>query len=301
MLFAGLIITGVAHGQIAQSPVETPTVYGGTIDRYAQFESVNIKPRGVTVWMPENYRKGDPCDVLYMHDAQMLFDSTVTWNGQEWQVDEVLSRLIKEGEIKPCIVVAIDNTNDRLLEYFPPKTCRYLPPAVRANVDTTKYLGDAYLKFIVEELKPFVDEHYQPLTTPEHTFMMGSSMGGLISIYAQCEYPEVFGGVACLSSHLSFFMLPGVVDNNVWAKAFRDYLTEKLPQANSRLIYMDRGTEDIDAGYALFQPQVDTLLKQLGWNEQHFHTQVFPGHQHRETSWAKRLHIPVTFIMSKAK
>ena len=173
-----------------------PTVARGTLERFPQFTSQYVPSRDVVVWLPEGYQTGDSCDVLYMHDGNMLFDATTTWNRREWQVDEVTDSLIQAGLIRPCIVVGIYNTDDRLTEYFPAKTWQHVAEADRKDADLKKLTADAYLQFIVEELKPFIDQRYKPLTTREHTFMMGSSMGGLISLYALCEYPQEFGGVA---------------------------------------------------------------------------------------------------------
>ena len=75
-----------------------------------------MTPRTVSVWLPEGYRAGEECCVLYMHDGQMLFDSTTTWNRQEWKVDEVLGGLMADGSVKRTIVVGIDNTPERLRE-----------------------------------------------------------------------------------------------------------------------------------------------------------------------------------------
>ena len=277
----------------------TPTASRGTLDRYPQFASQHIKSRDVLVWLPEGYQPGEPCDVLYMHDGQMLFDATTTWNRQEWQVDEILSRLIDEDRIRRCIVVGIYNTDDRLFEYFPTKTWQQVSEADRKNVKLEKLTADAYLQFIVEELKPFIDEHYQPLTTREHTFMMGSCMGGLISLYALCEYPQVFGGVACLSSHLSMAHLPGGIDGEAWATGFRNYVGLHLPTANGSLIYMDHGTEDLDADYGAYQQPLDSFITALGWNDTHYMSRVYDGHGHNETCWAKRLDQPLVFLLSK--
>lgn len=276
-----------------------PTVSDGTLERYPAFESKFISSRDVAVWLPEGYQPGDSCDVLYMHDGQMLFDSTTTWNHQEWEVDETLARLIKENTIRPTIVVAIDNTSKRLDEYFPTKTYQYVPQDKRKHVDVEDFKGDEYLRFIVEELKPFIDERYQPLTSREHTFMAGSSMGGLISLYALCEYPQVFGGVACLSSHLSMAHLSMWMKDEVWANAFREYVKNHLPEANSSLIYMDHGTKDLDAAYGPYQEQLDTVFAQAGWTESHYRSLVFEGHGHKETFWAMRLPNILTYLLSK--
>ena len=276
-----------------------PTVARGTLERFPQFTSQYVPSRDVVVWLPEGYQTGDSCDVLYMHDGNMLFDATTTWNRREWQVDEVTDSLIQAGLIRPCIVVGIYNTDDRLTEYFPAKTWQHVAEADRKDADLKKLTADAYLQFIVEELKPFIDQRYKPLTTREHTFMMGSSMGGLISLYALCEYPQVFGGVACLSSHLSMAHLPNGVDGEPWATGFRNYVGQHLPEANGSLVYMDHGTEGFDADYGQYQEQLDSVIRAKGWDTQHYMSLVFDGDDHNETCWGKRLNQPLQFLLSK--
>lgn len=282
-----------------QSARAMPSVSKGRLELYPQFRSQFVPPRDVAVWVPEGYRTGDSCCVLYMHDGNMLFDASTTWNHQEWRVDEVMDSLMQAGSIRPCIVVGIYNTDDRLTEYFPSKSQQFVPEDQRRDAKLEQLTADDYLRFIVEELKPFIDQRYKPLTTREHTFMMGSSMGGLISLYAQCEYPQVFGGVACLSSHLSMDHLPDGVDGDVWATAFRDYVDAKLPEANSCLIYMDHGTEDFDADYGEYQQLLDGVITGHGFDSTHFMTRVYQGHRHRETSWAERLDQPLLFLLGK--
>lgn len=276
-----------------------PTVTLGTLERFPQFKSQFVPARDVVVWLPEGFQTGDSCDVLYMHDGNMLFDATTTWNRQEWCVDEVMDSLIKANKIRPCIVVGIYNTDDRLTEYFPAKTWQYVPEADRKDAKLDKLTADAYLKFIVEELKPYIDERYRPLTSREHTFMMGSSMGGLISLYALCEYPQVFGGVACLSSHLSMGHLPDGFDGEAWATGFRDYVGQHLPEANGSLIYMDHGTKDFDADYGKYQDLLDHVIESKGWDKSHYRSLVFEGQGHKETAWASRLDQPLTFLLGK--
>ena len=276
-----------------------PTVARGTLERFPQFTSQYVPSRDVVVWLPEGYQTGDSCDVLYMHDGNMLFDATTTWNRREWQVDEVTDSLIQAGLIRPCIVVGIYNTDDRLTEYFPAKTWQHVAETDRKDADLEKLTADAYLQFIVEELKPFIDQRYKPLSTREHTFMMGSSMGGVISLYALCEYPQVFGGVACLSSHLSMAHLPNGVDGEPWATGFRNYVGQHLPEANGSLVYMDHGTEGFDADYGQYQEQLDSVIRAKGWDAQHYMSLVFNGDDHNETCWGKRLNQPLQFLLSK--
>jgi len=267
-----------------------PVVSAGTLEWYRNFESEYIRARDVVVWLPDGYQKGDSCDVLYMHDGQMLFDADVTWNHQEWNVDEVADSLMKEGSVRPFIVVGIYNTEDRLIEYFPDK-------AAPEGSLTDEPHGDAYLAFIVKELKPQIDSTYHP----GKAYIAGSSCGGLISLYALCEYPDVFSGAACLSTHSSMDHLPFVKDFSAMAESLRSYLRENLPSANTRLLYMDYGLAGMDKDYGPSQKKIDSLMAELGWDAEHYRSLTFPGHDHNETCWARRLHIPLEFLLRERR
>ena len=298
VLIMVLSIVCCAMPLLAQEPAEAPQqVSMGRLEFFPQFKSQYIEARNVTVWLPDGYVEGEPCDVLYMHDGQMLFDATSTWNKQEWQVDEVMGRLIAEGKIRRCIVVGIDNSKNRIYDYFPTKCYEYVPQDLRTDVDVSTFKGDEYLRFLVEEVKPFIDRRYRPLTSREHTFVMGSSMGGLISMYALCEYPQVFGGAVCMSTHSSMNFNSPKFNSDAWATGFRNYVKDKLPEANSCLIYMDRGDVELDGTYAASQYALDKMITGLGWDSNHFESLVFEGNQHMETYWAQRLHYPLMFIL----
>lgn len=284
----------------AQEPVKSSQVVSaGTLESYPLFPSKVIEPRNVTVWLPQDYVLGEPCDVLYMHDGQMLFDANVTWNHQEWQVDEVLGRLVEQGMARRCIVVGVDNTSNRLFDYFPTRSFEAVPREKRLDVDLTKFKGDEYLQFLVQELKPFIDRRYKPLTSMEHTFVMGSSMGGLISLYAMCEYPQVFGGAVCMSTHVSMMFPDPSFDSSAWCDGFRKYVEENMPSPATHLLYMDRGTVELDGSYGPAQSMMDAMLKRHGWDDTHFVSRVFDGHKHMETYWAERLDQPLLFILKK--
>ena len=289
-----------ALSMVAQEPAATTQkVSYGSLEFFPNFKSQIIEPRNVTVWLPDGYTVSEPCDVLYMHDGQMLFDANITWNHQEWQVDEVMGRLIAEGKTRRCIVVGVDNTKNRLNDYFPTMCYRKVPAGKRQEVSTAVYKGDEYLRFLVEEVKPFIDSRYKPLTSREHTFVMGSSMGGLISLYALCNYPEVFGGAVCMSTHLSMNFFNPSFDSEAWAQGFREYVKENLPAPNTALLYMDRGDVELDGTYGPYQDQMDEMIKGLGWDDKHFVSRVFKGHKHMETFWAERLDQPFLFLLKK--
>lgn len=284
-----------------------PRPCAGRIETHA-LTSNYIDARTVQVWLPADFKQSKKYDVLYMHDGQMLFDSSTTWNRQEWQVDETLNRLRRERKIRPTIVVAIPNNGSkRHAEFFPQKAFEMLPPMLRDSLYTlersprqpmfvSEVMSDSYLKFLVYELKPLIDKTYPTRRSRKHTFVAGSSMGGLISLYAMCEYPKVFGGVACLSTHWTGVFQ--AADNPIPATFVR-YLEEKLPLRGKHKFYFDHGTATIDAWYADSQQQVDALLKRKGIKPKHFRTYVFEGEPHNEQAWAKRLYIPFTFLLGK--
>ncbi len=297
ILIVGLIFSLPIVGQV--------TVSSGTVKRLEKFFSKYVDARNVDVWLPDGYTKRKKYAVLYMHDGQMLFDAGTTWNKQEWGVDETLAGLIKDGKIKETIVVGIWNNGEyRHSEYFPQKVLAEIPAEQReivvANQLKNKPQADNYLKFLVEELKPYIDKNFSTKKDRRNTFVMGSSMGGLISIYALCEYPNIFGGAAGLSTHLPLISVQNVDEkNDAIAASFRSYLEKNLPKTDSRKIYFDYGDQTLDALYPPLQKKVDALMQAQGWTEKGWTTKFFPGESHSETSWAKRLNIPLEFLMAK--
>jgi predicted alpha/beta superfamily hydrolase len=276
----------------------------GTLQRFENFPSAYVQPRNIDVWLPDNYNTRQKYPVLYMHDGQMLFDSTSTWNHQEWGVDETLKQLLAAGKIRECIVVAIHNQGKlRHQEYFPQKPfeCldaaekQVLREAIHGGKDDFEPISDRYLKFIVTELKPYIDSSFSTKRNRSSTYIAGSSMGGLISLYAICEYPTVFGGAACLSTHW-----PGIFrnDNNPFPDAMLRYLAKYQPDSKAHKLYFDHGTATLDSLYKPAQVKVDSLLQQK-WNGANWMSREFPGEAHAETAWAKRLHIPFEFLLTK--
>ncbi|MGI2259215.1 alpha/beta hydrolase [Shewanella sp. GXUN23E] len=280
-----------------------PEVSAGSLHRLQDVPFSSIPSRPVDVWLPE-HAQGQQLAVLYMHDGQMLFDATTTWNGQEWRVDEVAQQLIDAGKTRPFMVVAIHNGGPhRHAEYFPQQPFDNLAEADRqrlfnyqqqAGVPVEAPYSDKYLRFLVQELKPYIDSHYPVDGGPESTFIMGSSMGGLISMYALTQYPEVFGGAACLSTHW-----PGVFEmaDNPLPAALLSYLQQSLPKANSRRLYFDYGDQTLDALYPPLQRQADAIMQARGWQAPYWLTEFFSGAGHTEQAWADRLEIPLQFLL----
>jgi enterochelin esterase-like enzyme len=277
----------------------------GRIERLAPIASRHVAARAVDVWLPADYSASKRYNVLYMHDGQNLFDGRLHMSGKSWEADMAVDRLVKAGRIADTIIVGIWNAGvDRYAEYYPEKVLAFSPEAVRreyvVEASNGRSLADAYLRFIVEELKPAIDRQYPTRPGPESTFIVGSSMGGLISIYALCEYPQVFGGAAGLSTHWvgrPTAWGPERARNAALPMAAMAYLCQKLPTAESHRIYTDRGDDWLDSLYAPAHRFVAEVLRDRGYGAASAMTRVVDGAGHSEADWAARLDLPLLFLM----
>ncbi len=259
---------------------------------FPSFPSSLVTQRTVHVWLPPGYGI-DPeyrYPVIYAHDGQNLFIPECSFAGIDWGLDEALSRLGSEGVTLP-LVVAIWNTPHRYCEYDPQQVYEQLLTIEEQTTYAAEHgcpASDLYLRFIVEELKPYLDVNLPTLTGPENTFMIGSSMGGLISAYALCNYPDIFGGVACISTH--------------WTACYAmmlEYCRKHLPPPGNHKLYFDYGTETDDAPYEPYQLEVDALLHAIGYRRGiDWLTLKFPGAEHSEQSWRRRVDIPLRFLLT---
>jgi predicted alpha/beta superfamily hydrolase len=274
----------------------------GRIVSIKDYQSKFVLPRNVDIWLPEDYDQSstERYAVLYMQDGQNLFSSGSSYGGVEWQVDETLSRLRMHDSVRKVIVVGIWNSAKRFLEYNPAKAYKLLRPAIQKELETEyggKPLSDEYLKFMVKELKPYIDAHFRTKKDRANTYVAGSSMGGLISLYALFEYPTIFGGAACISTHWPV----SIKRNGPEApKALLNYIRTHLPQQECRL-YFDHGTATLDSWYTPYQGMVDVLLKQRAPKTLHWISKVYNGAEHNEASWQKRFDTVAYFLMPPVK
>lgn len=240
----------------------------GKVEYHKEFaSSILNNKRDIIVWLPIGYNPqknpNKKYPVLYMHDGQNIMDPKTAYVGKDWRVDETVMKLIKQKKIKEIIVVGIYNTPDRLDEY------------------SWSEKGQNYLKFIVTELKPFIDSSYKTLSDKDNTAIMGSSMGGLISFYAAWHYPNIFTMAGCMSS--SFYY-----NNDKSLKLVQSYRGKKKQVK----FYIDHGEDGLIRGQKMF-----CLLTQkgyvLGQDIDYFYA---PGAEHNEKEWAARLERPLIFF-----
>jgi predicted alpha/beta superfamily hydrolase len=282
----------VVKAETRPKPISGPGVTGH-LERFEAFPSDHVTARHVDIWLPPSYTKNPDkrYPVLYMHDGQNVFDPATSYTKIDWGVDEAMTRLIQTGQIREAIVVGIWNTPRRFQEYMPAKAiigASFHPGGDGAPVPVSDLSSDGYLRFLVKELKPFVDGRYRTLTRPQDTSVMGSSMGGLISVYAVAEYPDVFGNAGCVSTHWP--VGKGIVV---------DYLAKKLPPPGRHRWYFDYGSAGIDVEYGPYQQRADALMQKAGYTAGgNWITRRFFGANHNEAAWRERIEVPLTFLLS---
>jgi predicted alpha/beta superfamily hydrolase len=216
--------------------------------------------------------------VLYMHDGQNCWDDPVEPFGHGgWCVNLAADRLIDAGAIVPFIGVGVANTPDRLQEYGP-------------GPDIFSADRQPYIRYLVDDVKAEVDRRYRTLTDAAHTALMGSSMGGVISLQAAIVRPDVFGQAACLSSAFIFGDASG--------HSYFD-LIKKLGKQPVRL-YLDSGTAGRQQDGAPKTRAMVALLRETGWKEgvdlMHFED---TGAEHNERAWRARVDRPLWFLFGK--
>jgi predicted alpha/beta superfamily hydrolase len=282
----GVILIIFLCGSVTAQREHTLT---GDVRLHKSFHSKILNnDRDVIVYLPPGYdtaaKKHYP--VFYMQDGQNLFDGATSFiAGQEWRVDEAAQSLINTGKIEPLIIVGIYNAGvERVNEYTAAQDQKY-----RAGGK-----ADLYGRFLVEELKPFIDRTYRTRADAQHTGLGGSSLGGLISLYLGLKYPAVFTRIAVVSPSVFW------ADNQI--VHYTEGQTRKLPL----LIWLDVGTrEGRDANEAQSTVDGARLLKQTliakGWKEgKDLKYLEAAGAEHNENAWAARIDQILQFLFSKS-
>jgi len=243
--------------------------------------------RPVIVLLPPGYREETErrYPVLYMHDGQNLFDASTSFIGAEWGVDEAANRLIEEGQIEPLIIVGIYNTSNRAYEYTP-------------VADSSRGEGggaELYADFIINDLKPFIDENYRTKPDRANTGVMGSSLGGICSLYLGWEHRDVFSRIGAMSTSYGF------ANQDIVRR-----IKARAPASGTR-IWIDMGTAEggdrngdgVSDMIELHRAVRDTLVghgMKLGRDLRYVEDE---GAVHNEHAWASRFPRALAFLFPK--
>lgn len=227
----------------------------------------------IWLYLPAGYKDSEKSyPVIYMHDAQNLFDASTSYAG-EWKVDETLDSL----KDPTAIIVGIEHGGDKRIDELTP-------------FPNEKYgggKGAAYVDFIRSTLKPFIDSNYRTLKGPENTIIFGSSLGGLISFYAAIKYPETFGAA-------------GVFSPSFWFSPENYEFVKRLPLDPSQKFYFMAGTKESDTEVAEVN-QMISLLKEKGLKDENFNVVFIKDGEHNEKLWSQAFPKAYLWLMQNLK
>lgn len=220
--------------------------------------------RRIWLYLPLDYQiSTKKYPVIYMHDAQNIFDVKTSFSG-EWEVDESLNNLFSQGDYG-AIVVGIDNGgSSRLNEYSPWKNSTY-----NAGGD-----ADKYLQFIVETLKPYIDANYRTKIEAKNTGLIGSSMGGLISLYGGVKYPNIFGKIGSASPAYWFVI-----------NELENYINSKSDLSNLK-VYHVAGKNESSTMVTNIQ-KIEQKIRQKGVSVVNSKIKIDDDGTHTESYWKR--------------
>ncbi len=248
-----------------------PRIQGNVVyHRKLKGEGLNYS-RDVIVWLPPSYQteKKRRYPVLYMHDGQNIFDPSTSFSGKDWRVDEIADSLIAVKAMEEIIIVGIYNSPDRLQEY------------------SDSPLGQAYMNFVIDDVKPMIDSAYRTKPSKKNTAIMGSSMGGLISLIMMWKYPGIVGMAGCLST--SFWY-----DDE---KTLKEFKKDSWTNKNSK-IYIDCGGREKEL-LKEYKQMIPVLKKKGFIKGENLEYHLEEKAAHNEYYWSQRVWRPLLFMFGK--
>jgi predicted alpha/beta superfamily hydrolase len=245
-------------------------VSGPNLRKHENFRSRFLRnQRDLIVYLPPDYdaQPERRFPVLYLHDGQNLFDGATSFiPGMDWHVGQTADQAISAGVVEPLIIVGMYNTRARIREYTP----THVPKLGGGR-------ADRYAKFVIEEVKPFVEGEYRTVNGPQNTGIGGSSLGGLVSLYVGLRLSNIFGKIAALSPSVWW-------NQRVMNRFALEYEAQPRPR-----IWLDVGTREGGRTVQDVEQFRDVLL-QKGWQlEQDLHYARIEGAEHNEAAWAQRV------------
>lgn len=256
----------------------------GDVRRHEGFASKHLsEKRDLWVYLPPGYSENtrDRYPVLYMHDGNNLFDARTAFMGNEWHVDETAERLIRSGELPPLIIVGVSNTPARLDEYT------WQRGEVQGKPMGGK--GPQYARMLVDEVKPFIDKTYRTKRDRANTGVMGSSLGGLISLYLARNNGDTFGKIGAMSP-------------SVWWSQ-RAVLADLKGLRTDDRIWVDMGTQEGSDPQEMLDDARALKRTLLGFGYVSGRSLQYvedEGAGHNEAAWANRTPYALRFLFGTA-
>lgn len=281
-----LAYLAIVPGMLQSPGPQRATTLTGNITRIPAFESKIVEnKRDIWIYLPPGYEEKpkDRFPVLYCHDGQNVFDGATSFiNGKEWRVDEAANALISAGLIEPLIIVAVSNAGTQ-------RGNEYLPTRFKTGNTNIGGKADLYGRFLVEEVKPYMDEKYRTKPDGKNTGLMGSSLGGVATLYLGLKHPNVFSRLAVLSP-------------SVWVND-REPLRwiESVKRKPNLRVWVDMGGKEspgaIDDAKLLVQ-----ALEAKGWRSGKDVVLYEDGFaEHNEEAWARRVPAILMWLFGKGR
>jgi predicted alpha/beta superfamily hydrolase len=268
--------------RVDSGPFEQPHTLSGHFHILRDFRSeVLDNQRDILVHLPPGYDEQPELrhSVLYMHDGQNLFDSATAFGGQEWHLDETADIMVTAGKIEPLIIVGINHMGEDRMHELTPTASRKHKAGGR---------GPHYAKFVVEELKPFIDANYRTRPERQHTGTGGASLGGLTALYLGFAVPDIFSRLMVMSPSL-------------WWD--RRAVLQELRAAHDKIplkIWLDAGTNE-GGGTLQNVRMLKNALIRRGWAHgvdlRYLEAQ---GANHSEPAWAARVGAALEFLFGRS-
>jgi predicted alpha/beta superfamily hydrolase len=255
----------------------------GNIKQHRAFPSKILgNRRDVLVYLPPGYRRFSRkrYPVLYLQDGQNVFDAATSFSGVEWGVDETAERLIRQKLVEPLIVVAIAHTGENRIHEYAPTRGVIDPKAKRKK--RSRGLAPQYGRFLIEELKPYIDKKYRTKGGAEFTGLGGSSLGGLATLAIGILFPRAFTRLIVMSP-------------SIWWDDFAIYrLVDSIEEKPPLKIWLDTGTAE--PGWERARELRDRLVEKSWRLRDDLKYTEIEGGDHSEAAWAARVGRALRFL-----
>lgn len=286
---------GICGGNILTIPPEETFGVDVNLANINLGGNLVLPPRPLRIWLPPDYQEGDRHPTLYVHDGQNAMDDSESWTGTSWRLTGALTRMAERGVLR----------DDRIpiLVLLPSMDGDFLPGIRRRHLeygDSNFPFSQAHADFVAKTVKPLVDARFRTKPEAEHTFAIGSSLGGQASLHLMLRHHDRFGGAAALSPAFGPNLIQEISSSSVVLEGKRIYLDMggdindvKVPWVD----VLDHLTSEHwwNPGYFWLDTQLqggmESMKQALNRAGASYEYKEFPGGRHNERAWAQRVHV----------